>query len=183
MLTGFDAETAEFFKTLVKSSTAYLEFGCGESTRYMVANSFAKIVSVETDPQWCEKLEEELQSNRLKILHCDVGPVGPWGMPTETTDVGDYAELPWPHISEPDTVLIDGRWRVNAWAATMLHCQPGTAVLFDDFLNRPMYFHCAALVPPSLTIGRAAFWRVPELTSEDREDLKHLANDFANQPL
>jgi hypothetical protein len=182
MLTGFDLETAEFFETLAAVSTAYVEFGCGESTRYMVNSSFAKIVSVETDLQWAKKLGGELQSNRLTILHCDVGPVGPWGMPTETTSVGEYAELPWSHISQPDTVLIDGRWRVNAWAASMLHCQPGTAVLFDDFLNRPMYFHCAALFPPSLTVGRAAFWRVPQLSADDRADLTHLAAEFSDQP-
>jgi hypothetical protein len=55
-----------------------------------------------------------------------------------------YMAQPWRlakhHNLVPDTVLIDGRFRVASFLFSLLSARIGTTILFDDYVDRPVYF-------------------------------------------
>src|SRR5437660_1013858 len=112
----------ELFTSLLGTSRAFLEFGCGGSTLLAIQHSSHFIASVDTDPSWIEKLKTNdlvsgaLSANRLHFIHVDLGPVGEWGRPNGESHIRSwpkyyttpYLRLDW----EFDLILIDGRFRV-----------------------------------------------------------------------
>ncbi len=149
MMPSMDEGGLNFFKNAASLSKCYLEYGCGGSTIF-AANvaQVPAIISVDTDKNWIEKVKSSIESDRPKLYieHCDFGSVGDWGMPKTREKIDDfwqYPALPWRIAKEekltPDTVLIDGRFRVAAFLYTLLAAEVGTTILFDDYLNRPQY--------------------------------------------
>jgi hypothetical protein len=139
------------FKASIAKARCYLEFGSGGSTVYACNQADVPvIISVDTDPAWVSSVTSSLQRNPsagVAVLLCDVGEVGPWGVPNSRERVGDfwrYMSQPWEYARSnslvPDLVLIDGRFRVACFLFSLLNARPGTIILFDDYLNRPEYF-------------------------------------------
>src|SRR5688500_1668003 len=66
-----------------------LEFGTGGSTFLLVKLGVNRIISVESDPTWIQRIVEHeelaphIMSGRLTIHHGDVGPTGKWGYPVD----------------------------------------------------------------------------------------------------
>jgi hypothetical protein len=145
-----DEEGLACFKNVLATSKCYLEYGSGGSTIY--ANNNAEIdfiLSVESDPRWAKAVAASLVKNRSKTLvaHCDIGEVGDWGNPTDKQRMDSfwrYMVTPWELAKQrnlvPDTVLIDGRFRVASFLFSLLSSRTGTTILFDDYLDRPQYF-------------------------------------------
>src|SRR3954447_16224486 len=73
-----------------------VEFGSGGSTAEFLEHSSARVVSVESDPSWVERLRthpelsEALASGRLTLQHIDIGPVGAWGRPRGWAQVATW---------------------------------------------------------------------------------------------
>jgi hypothetical protein len=141
---------AHFYKT-VGNSKCYLEYGCGGSTVW--AANIAKvstIVSVDTDLAYIEKVRSTIDINnksRLLLEFCNFGEVGDWGLPKSTKNYADfykYSTRPWEICKMnrlvPDTILIDGRFRVACFLYTLLTARVGTQIMFDDYFDRPGYF-------------------------------------------
>ena len=138
------------FQSAVASSRCYLEYGSGGSTIY--ANTIARvpaIITVESDRAWAQRVAAALdkQASRIFIAHCDIGETGAWGAPTNTDKAHNfwqYMVAPWDlakkHGQVPDTVLIDGRFRVASFLYSLLASRVGTTILFDDYFDRPEYF-------------------------------------------
>jgi len=145
-----DDEGFACFQAVLADSACYLEYGSGGSTVY--ANNVAgikAIVSVESDRKWAEAVAGSLNKTSAKVLitHCDIGEVGAWGAPTDARHMGRfwrYMAAPWDvarqHGLIPDTVLVDGRFRVASFLFSLLSARVGTTILFDDYLDRPEYF-------------------------------------------
>ena len=138
------------FKEKVKNSKCYLEYGSGGSTIF-AANTVKvpSIISVETDKKWNEnvKLSIDNPTSSLFIEYCDIGEVAEWGKPKNQDKIENfwqYSFQPWDTAIKntlvPDTVLIDGRFRVSAFLTSLLCSRVGTILLFDDYFNRPHYF-------------------------------------------
>jgi hypothetical protein len=143
-------EGLKCFQETLKRSRCYLEYGSGGSTLY--AASVAQvpiIISVESDGAWAEKVRASISVANCKVLleHCDMGEVGDWGTPKNRDKIDNfwrYAATPW-HIAKrnhlvPDTVLIDGRFRVASFLISLVTARVGTPILFDDYFDRPDYF-------------------------------------------
>ena len=138
------------FKNTVTNSTCYVEYGSGGSTIF--AADVAKvpsIISVESDKNWNADVKSSIvnKTSSLFIEHCDIGEVGDWGAPKDRKKVDNfwrYSFQPWDIAYEnsliPDTVLIDGRFRVSAFLTSLLCSRVGTTLLFDDYFGRPEYF-------------------------------------------
>ncbi len=138
------------FKETLKHSRCYLEYGCGGSTVYACHEAkVAVIISVDSDRAWVENVASSLMNatSTLLIQHCDIGEVGDWGTPTSENNIHGfwkYMVAPWKiaksgnHV--PDTILVDGRFRVACFLYSLLSARVGTTILFDDYLNRPHYF-------------------------------------------
>lgn len=131
-----------------KACPVYLEYGCGGSTFFAAKQGVKHIVAVESDPVWVMRVREALSqsSSEIHLLHCDLGPVAEWGRPKNDAKIRSFPEyciLPWRLVRErslvPRLVLIDGRFRVACFLATLLNARVGTPILFDDYLDRSHY--------------------------------------------
>jgi hypothetical protein len=139
----------ELFTSLLGTSRAFLEFGCGGSTLLAIQHSLRFIASVDTDIAWIEKLKandlvkQAVASHRLHFIHVDLGPVAEWGVPSGESQIrswpkyytAPYLRYDW----EFDLILIDGRFRVPC-LLTAASCAPeGCQVLVHDYGLRHNY--------------------------------------------
>jgi hypothetical protein len=177
-----DEEGLSFFKGALKNSKCYLEFGCGGSTVYASnQENIQHIISIDTDLRWVTKIQEETANcnTNLYLDHLDLGEVGDWGTPINKTQCRDfykYSVFPWKRAAElkimPDTVLIDGRFRVSCFLYSLLAARVGTTVIFDDYFDRPYYFVVEKFCKIEYRAGRAGVFKiskqfnVSELVSE-----------------
>lgn len=137
----------ELFDRRYRSASKIVEFGAGGSTVFAAAETSARIVSVESDYAWLERLRREPEiaeaekTGRVCLLHADIGPTKKWGYP-----VGDsfksawpvYAERPWPVLPDPDLIFIDGRFRLACMLASAMKA-PQATVMVHDFRKRKKY--------------------------------------------
>lgn len=130
----------------------YLEFGMGGSTLAAVRAGFGSIVAVDSDPRWVSgvashpEVAHAISAGRVRLLHGDIGPVGPWGMPAGEQDRARwpaYTQAGWAAATKPDLVFVDGRFRVACCLSVALACpDPVSAprVLMHDMGEvRPHY--------------------------------------------
>ena len=164
-----DAEGLHCFQNALSGSRCYLEYGSGGSTVF--ANNVAKvqtIISIESDRAWAEKVVRSLDKNGCRVLlsYCDLGEVGDWGAPRSRDRIETfwrYATGPWDaarqHDLVPDTILVDGRFRVASFLYSLLSARVGTVILFDDYLDRPEYHVAEKFCRLESMHGRMALFR------------------------
>lgn len=172
----FDGDDA-LFKDEVKGIYLYGEYGCGNSTKWILKNTSAKIISVDTSGEWVKVVEgDNSKSNeRLNIHHSDLGDVGSWGRPKSyirSENFSDYTDYLWNQPEKPSLVLIDGRFRVCCFLTTLKYAKEGTRILFDDYTNRPHYHFVEKYVQRSKECGRQCLFMVPSKNSIDVKDLE-----------
>ena len=144
-----DSEGLSRFKAALEKSTCYLEYGCGGSTQYACnVAQVATVVSVDTSKPWVEMVASSVakSASRTILNYCDLGPVGDWGTPVDRQKIDEfwrYPAAPWQTATLreaiPDTVLIDGRFRVASFLYSLSAARVGTTILFDDYFDRPRY--------------------------------------------
>ncbi len=154
------------FTEAMRQSSVFLEYGCGGSTLYACNVAKVKtVISVDTDKLWVEKVCSSVTDSKTHLLleYCDLGDVGDWGTPKTTEryqDFWKYMVSPWAaakaHGVVPDTVLIDGRFRVASFLYSLLSSRTGTKILFDDYFDRPHYFCVEAFCRVEERRGRMA---------------------------
>ncbi|MEO1003772.1 MAG: hypothetical protein AAFX65_11755 [Cyanobacteria bacterium J06638_7] len=155
------------FKELLKETRIYGEYGCGKSTLWVAENTDAMIRSAETALEWFERISAAVdsKSTKIRLEWIDLGPVEPWGYPKtyeKRHRIRDYLNSIWKNENEkPDTVLIDGRFRVACFLNSLLHARPGTRILFDDYTHRSRYHVVEEFIRPARVCGRQALFVVP----------------------
>lgn len=162
-----DAQTKKFFLERISRAKTYVEYGCGGSTVLALAESSAKIISVESDPKWAEAVTKEAGKDKERIEICliDLGEVKEWGYPKLQRVSGlEYASAPWEKTDYADLVLIDGRYRVACFLKTILSCGPGACVIFEDFYPEKdrNYSEVKKVLEPIGKVGRSAVFRIPK---------------------
>lgn len=147
---AMDEDGLKFFKDAITHSKCYLEYGCGGSTAY--AANVARvdtIIGVDSSKIWVDKVIMSLSNTQTNLFlkHCNLGEIGEWGTPVnreKSSDFWRYMVTPWQVAAEtkliPDTVLVDGRFRVASFLYSLLSARVGTLLMFDDYLNRDHYF-------------------------------------------
>lgn len=143
------AAEASLFNKKLDATTYYLEWGAGGSTLAAIRSKAQKIVSIETDPVWIERLRQldEIQRaidrGRLIVRHVDVGPVGEWGVP-----LGQEKITNWPRYAiDPfvttdfnfDLILVDGRFRIHCLIAVANCAAPEAQIFLHDYQFRHGY--------------------------------------------
>ena len=63
---------------------------------------------------------------------------------------------------KPDTILIDGRFRIATFVDVFLRCT-GAVVLFDDYYHRPHYSPVEKLLKPRNRQGWIAQFQIPKI--------------------
>ncbi|HYK75915.1 MAG TPA: FkbM family methyltransferase [Daejeonella sp.] len=101
----------DFIKDRLQSEHQVFEFGAGNST-FFYAKKAAKVISVEHDQAWFDKISGQRPANS-EIIFCEV-----------ETD-GKYAGMPVSLNEKFHVIIVDGRDRVNC-------CKQAISALTDD---------------------------------------------------
>lgn len=178
-----EEETAHL-KEIYANSRVILEYGSGGSTHVAAASPGKLVMSVESDLQWTRKLREELagKASPAIVHHVDIGPVGRWGRPVSETQWRSFHAYPnsvWdqPWFRQPDTVLIDGRFRTACFASVLLRTEKPVRILFDDYGVREKYRLVERVIKPDRVIGRLAEFIVNP-RAHSQSDLSFLIGQF-----
>lgn len=164
---------AAWIEARLRDTNCFLEYGMGGSTRLAAALNVPQIVSVESDRNFARAVAQPLRKSEstsvLSIVHANIGPTRKWGYPMNFKAFRrwpNYALRAWEFVRKeglsPDLVLIDGRFRVGCFLASLVEARPGTTIAFDDYLSRPrMYGTVERFLPPTQVIDRCAIFTVP----------------------
>jgi hypothetical protein len=168
----------------------YLEYGSGGSTVFASRAGVDNVISVESDKTWLDAVEEKINSkgsrSQIEYLHVDIGQTGPLGYPIGPINEGSsafYALKPWVVAQDlrlsPDVILVDGRFRVSCFFASMLYARAGAVIYVDDYLFREHYRVMEQLFPIERMVGRCAQFVVPSKIDR-RLMLSHLVQNLGN---
>jgi hypothetical protein len=137
-----------FYKYLDKASH-YLEYGSGGSTfQAYIRNNIKKIVSIESDLEWYNKINSIVNyNNNVDYRYCDMKTVpNNWGYPGSDSTLDDWIRysnlittLDSDLLSKLDLILIDGRFRIACCLKCHQYMNDNCLIVFDDFLNRHYY--------------------------------------------
>jgi hypothetical protein len=140
---------AALLSEFLSSATFYLEWGAGGSTLAAVRSKARRIVSIETDRAWIERLKEHteiahaIKASRVDVRHLDVGAVGEWGGPVSDDKIRNwprYALEPWIATDfDFDAILIDGRFRVHCLLAAASCAGDRASIFLHDYSFRHSY--------------------------------------------
>jgi len=155
------------YAALLDNANTVLEFGSGCSTILAANRPGLKIVSVDSDEGWFEKLRCETPvrkaeaEGRLNFVHVDIGPTGEWGKPTNTEHKSlwpRYSRDPWAALpNAPDLILIDGRFRVACALEAATRRFDGAVIAIHDF-NRRTYHRVRFFLHQSESVDRLAIF-------------------------
>lgn len=178
----FDGDD-ELFKRIIGQCKVYGEYGCGKSTRWMLANTQARVFAVDTDKVWVDHVRQDNSqyADRLKIKWVDVGPIISWGTPKYYTNLQNYPQYmnhPWEQDVLPDTVMIDGRFRVCCFLTCLKHAPAGTRLLFDDYKDRFMYHIVEEFTKPVDSFRRQFLFIAPGIEKLDTGKVDELIEKF-----
>ena len=168
------------FERIVSKSRVYGEYGVGESTNWVYDNTDAKMIAVDSSPEWAATVCEGKDRDRLQLERVDLGVLGKWGRPRDYSKRENfpvYVESIWSRKERPDTVLVDGRLRVCCFLTSLLRADPDTVIIFDDYTPRGHYHIVEEVLKPEESCGRQAMFRVP--TEFDRSKAASMAEQFS----
>ena len=164
------------FKKSLEGIRIYGEYGCGLSSKWMLKNTNCKVISVDSSKEWVEKTKTENKKylSKLKINHIDLGKVRRWGFPlsyVKSNNFQDYTDYIWKQSVTPTFVLVDGRFRVCCFLTSLKFADPGTKIIFDDYVNRPYYHFIEKYVSRINECGRQCLFIAPSKSQIDIDTL------------
>lgn len=169
-----------FFQA-VRGSRCYMEYGAGGSTVYAcTVAQVPTVISVDSSGAWRDQVLAAVSSapSKIHLQFVDLGQVGDFGRPTSRDRVEDYWRYmvaPWLVARSeqlvPDTILIDGRFRVASFLYSVLSSRPGTVILFDDYHDRPQYWAVEKFCPLRERCGRMGVFSVNVIPRGDLPEL------------
>ena len=175
----FDGDD-QVFKSVVKNVQVYAEYGVGKSSIWVLQNTTARILAVDTSEHWINHVRTEAKAtDRFDVAWVDLGAIGWAGRPNNferRSQFKDYIQSVWSRGAEPDLVLVDGRFRVACFLYSLAKAKPGCIILFDDYANRPKYHLVEEFIQPTSFCGRQGHFIVPEIL--DRQAILAEAERF-----
>jgi len=137
-------EETAFLRRQLRRARRYLEFGAGGSTLLALSCGVPQVVSVESDARLAGYLES-LATTSASLYTClvpEMHEISTWGFPTQVGDVTDIGRAyvgSADGLSNFDTVLIDGRFRVASALAVATRITAKTTLMIDDYGDREHY--------------------------------------------
>lgn len=179
----FDAQSEIFLNNIVNCKI-YGEYGCGDSTSYVLQNYNIKIYSVDTSSEWIELVKKKNKlSKNLIAKYIDIGEVKflNWGLPTtlqKRRKFLDYCNWLWEQEQKPDLVLVDGRFRVCSFLVSLKMGDPGTKIIFDDYVYNPQYHLVEEFIKPKEMNDRQALFIIPNKNELDLNEIDEEIKKF-----
>ncbi len=178
----FSADS-KMFRQIISEAKVYGEYGVGLSTIYSSENKNLVIYSVDSSKDYVQYALDNInkENSNIDIEYVDVGPIqeSGGGVPLtydKSNNFKVYREVIWSKPSKPDTVLIDGRFRVACFLTTLLHCEKGTKIIFDDYVTRSKYHIVEMFEQPIKSQGRQSLFIASN--DYDKELLKKYIDKF-----
>jgi hypothetical protein len=175
----------KLFKSETANINCYFEYGVGASTLWILENTNAKIVAVDSDKRWIKNIKSLLSKknfSRIKFLYCNIGPIKSWGYPENYKKYKNfkfYPNLIWNYKKlKPNVVLIDGRFRVASFLTTLKESRHGTKIIFDDYKSRPQYHVVEKIIKPKKKYFDQALFVVPEKKKMNIKKINNLIKLF-----
>lgn len=170
------------FKKYLMKSNVFAEYGCGQSTYWVLKNTTAQILSVDTSIEWIKKIKQlkVYDKQKIKLKYIDVGKVENWGFPIDYSKRDsfiDYTNWVWKQSLIPDTVLIDGRFRVCCFFTCLKFAKEGTIIIFDDYFDRPYYHIVEKYLEVHQKCGRQAIFKI---FNKEKFDSKKIDTEIKN---
>lgn len=172
----FNGDDALFKKALIETDV-YGEYGCGASTNWVLRNTNADVISVDSSQEWILKVENDngnISSERKNFTFADLGPVADWGYPIDYSkkdSFHNYTDAIWMHDRKPTTILIDGRFRVCCFLTSLKYANEGDKIIFDDYTIRPNYHCVEKFLQRHSVCGRQCLFIVPPSDQINYEEL------------
>ena len=172
------------FREALKSARTYGEYGCGASTIWVLQNTSADVLAVDSSEYWVAEVDRHLdaESRQRAAIHLvELGASRELGRPTsyEHSDrFPDYTNWIWEQTRKPDVVLIDGRFRVCCFLTSLKFAEEGTKLIFDDYINRPFYHIVENYLERAEVSGRQCMFVVPHPDGIDYERLETEIRNF-----
>ena len=141
-------EEATLLASLLACSRRYLEFGAGGSTCLAAMTVAESVVAIDSSRQWLDRVAAICADDAYRckpvLVHADIGPLQDWGWPRDESQRSswpNYHEAIWSHaaVTDTDTYLIDGRFRIACFMQAALRCRADALIIVHDFANRPNY--------------------------------------------
>lgn len=141
-------EDLKMFNKYLDAATIYFEYGSGGST-YLASQkkNIQLIYSVESDVEWHNTVKNNNNNNKITYLPIDMQTIpNNWGYPGKNAT--DQQKINYSNqiinnckngLNNPDTIFIDGRFRVACCLKCFNIINYDAVILFDDFLNRSWY--------------------------------------------
>ena len=152
------------FKRYLKKCNIYFEYGVGDSTTWVLENTSSRIISVDTDKKWINKVDISKRKKRIDIHWINLGEIENWGRP-KTYEYRkhfiDYISCVWTFKLKADVILIDGRFRVASFLFSLMNAKESSVIIFDDYMNRPHYHVVEEVLEVYENFGRQAVFVVP----------------------
>lgn len=108
----------DFISERIKKDHTIFEFGSGNSTIYY-AKRAKKVVSVEHDKEWFDKISASAPSNSEMVF-------------SELQTGGEYSKMPSAMEQQFDIIIVDGRDRVNCCYNSISALSENGVVVLDD---------------------------------------------------
>ena len=175
-LTLFDGDDY-LFKSYLKNCNIYFEYGVGASTIWVLENTSSRIISVDTDKKWIDKIDISKNKKRIDINWINLGEIENWGRPKTYAyrkKFIDYISNVWTFKLKADVILIDGRFRVACFLYSLINAKDGSIIIFDDYVNRTYYHVVEEVLEAYKYCGRQALFKVPKVFN------KQLAQELLN---
>ena len=162
---------AERLRAAYEGAGVVLEYGSGGSTVMAAEMPGKTVFSVESDRDWAEMMLGWFKANPpatgsdAKVIWVDIGPTKEWGHPAKASKHLRFAQYPlavWDMdgFSQPDVVLVDGRFRTGCVMATAFRTQKPVTVLVDDYKRRKAYHKVEEFLGVPRMTGRMAEFEV-----------------------
>jgi protein O-GlcNAc transferase len=165
----FPLEIADYVSKVFDHGSVILEYGSGGSTVLAAEKPKKIIYSVESDRKWALRMRLYFAANKFNSIPLmywvDIGETCEWG--------GAANELFWKNFynystgiwyenffRQPDVILIDGRFRVACFLATLALTERSVMVLFDDYKERSFYHVAEEFYPVVEFVGRMAVFDI-----------------------
>lgn len=166
---GMTKEERELLWTVIVQSKKYLEFGSGGSTFIALKNTEIDITSVDSDNAWFEYMRKwkvirkAEMKGKLHFHYVNIGRTGMWGNPVDESCKEQYPEYSssiFRQISDFDTVLVDGRFRVACVLQIVLNCGKKVKILVHDFNVRTNYEEVLQFLEEEKHVGELYLFKV-----------------------
>ena len=175
----FPQAVSDWVRTHYEAASVILEYGTGGSTIMASEMPNKKVFSVESDKNWCAKIQAYLDASSpaspVVLYHANIGKTEKWGSPVEGCAWRRFHRYPnsvWdlPEFEAPDLVLVDGRFRAACLITTWLRTEKPVTVLFDDYVDRKQYAKVERWIKPVECCDRMARFEL-EPTEFPRRDM------------